>query len=217
MDSILTVTAAAESFDLVTSEDVQLELGYATSEQAWIDAKITRASAAVATHCKRVFAKQTYSELFRPDRSVEALVLAEYPVRSVTSVTVDGTALETTDYEVDPASAMVYRLCGDARICWYGCKITVAYIAGYVLPDTVPDEDEETDDVPDLPQDIQDAMILLMSSARAAKGRDPTLKSEDIPGVRSSSWWIGGVGDDTAAFPPEVAALLAPHVRPVMA
>lgn len=207
MKSILTVTVAADGFNLTTREAVKLDLGItANDELAWIDAKLPRASGAIARYCRRTFARQTYSELFRPERDrahrLEALRLSHYPVASITSVTVDGTVLSATGYELDAATGLVYRLCNDSRTCWAGCKITVVYIAGYTLPGVTGR---------DLPQDIEEAAIMLIKSARAAKTRDPALKSIDLPGVMSATYWIGDAPEE--ALPPEVCALLQPYVK----
>lgn len=209
MQSILTVTAAASSFNLTTVPMIKTELGItASGPNTWVDAKLPRASAAIASYCRRTLAKQTYSELFRLDGAIERIILSEYPVITLTSVTEDGVVLAATDYELDTDTGVLYRLCSDYRTCWTACKITVVYIAGFVLPGTA------SPAVRTLPQDLEDAALRLIKAEYNARQRDPMLKSQDIPGVIAETYWVGAPSDDSAAMPPEVTALLNPHRRP---
>jgi hypothetical protein len=50
----------------------------------------------------------------------------------------------------------------------------------------------------------------------ASRGRDPTLRSESIPGVIDRQFWVGAVGDP-AMLPPRVLASLSGFRRPFVA
>jgi hypothetical protein len=51
-----------------------------------------------------------------------------------------------------------------------------------------------------------------MSDYWAAKGRDPSVKSEEIPGVIRTDYWVGAVGE-AGELPPRVVMKLAPYRR----
>ncbi len=213
--SILTVTSPATNFDLTTISDVRLDLELtATDDDAWFAKAIKRASATAANYCNRVFAQQSYSEEFMRDefrsqyRDQEPLRLAQFPVTTVASVTEDGVVTDASLYELDGKAGLLHRLSGDAngREQWTGCKIVVAYTAGYVLSGASRN----------VPADLEDAVIRLVKAAHFARKRDPMLRSEDVSGVLSQSWWIGSASDN-GAIPPDIRSLLDEYYVPLVA
>jgi hypothetical protein len=63
---MLTVVDEASSYDLATLAVVKAALGLTGGEEdATLSALITRASAAIAKYCNRVFAQETIEESFR--------------------------------------------------------------------------------------------------------------------------------------------------------
>jgi len=199
MKSILTVTSAADSHDLTMLATVKGELGIASSVQGndgQITAWIHQASGIIASECNRVFARETVSEQFRPNRSMDVLSLTRYPVSSISSINENDEALAATDYEVDKESGLLYRMSNDNRTCWQYGKIVVVYIGGYDIP-------------VELPQPIERACILLVKQMRSSATRDPMLKSQEVPGVLSQAFWVGDIGNNS--LPPEVSSLIAPY------
>lgn len=196
MMSIVTVTVPAVSQDLTVLATVKNELGITsdTNDDAKLAVYIKQASDAVSAWCRRVFGQETVSETFRPSFQVGKLILDRRPVSSITSVTEDGTALSASDYELDAESGMVTRLYSDCQSNWSASKITVVYVAGYELLDS-------------LPHSIEKATILLVKNYYYSGPRDPLMKSVDIPGVMSESYWVG----DNGSIPDEVADLLGPY------
>lgn len=89
------------------------------------------------------------------------------------------------------------RLSDDVPACWGTSKIVVQYIAGYAL-----------DDVPD---DIQRAVIMLVSQYRYSAERDPQLRSEATEGAGSSSYFDGL---ENSGLSPEVLGALSKHRKP---
>lgn len=224
MESLLTVTTPATSFNLTTREAVKAELDLKSNDlNTWIDLKLPRLSAICSAYCRRVFAKQTYSEIIRPDRRTgdtrpvgtlsrltrmtappEYIGLHEYPIVSITSVDEDGTILVlNTDYEYDPRIAGLYRLGSETRVPWEALKTTVVYQAGYVLPGNAN---------ANLPGDIEEAILTFMKMAYRGRTRDPSLRSQDIPGVIAETYWVD-TGRDAADVPPQVASMLDRHRR----
>lgn len=213
------ITTAAATTDLTTLDSVKLELGItATDEDDYLTAKIDRISSTIcsylnvkpATDGTRSLGRETLVETFRQpmvrfiprlQRLNLELLLSRYPVTSIASIVVDGTALLTTEYEVDGATGILYRLTTDSvRTFWVGASIVVTYTAGWLLPN---------DSGNNMPFDIEDAAIGLIKLARAARERDPLVKSENFAGILATTYWTPSPGDDP--IPPDIAYKLAPY------
>lgn len=201
MLSILTVTVPASSTALTDLASVQAELSLPGSEDAgYLQTQIAASSAAIASWCSRVFARETVQEVWRPEIPTEFLMLARVPVASITSVIEDGVTLSASDYEVDPASGFLWRLSSDQRSWWRARKITVTYAGGYILP---PAQGRT------LPEDVQRACVLMVAAQYNARGRDPMLRSEAAQDVGQVSYLDPRAGME--AMPPQAAALLQPY------
>jgi len=202
--SILTVTVPAATHDLTTIETIKDELditGTASDERLY--RWISEASGFIENYCGRVFAAETLSEMWRGLSRHYAnaggrmpLILTRRPVFAITSVTVDGTALTADQYEMDPATGMLWRLSSDCRIHWCAAKITVVYTAGYPL-------------LGGLPYGIETACIETIKHRLAARNRDPNLKMQEIPGELVQQWWVAGANEE--GVPAEIRAMLDPH------
>lgn len=199
MDSILTVTDAADTQDLTILSTVKSELEItATTDDDFLGTLITESSVAIATYCNRVFGKETVSEQFRLTCRRDKLMLARVPVDTITSVTVDGTALESDGYEIDKTTGFLYRLSGDCRTCWTGSKIVVVYSAGFTL-------------LTELPYDIERAAIDLVKRRYFARSRDASLRSVDVPDVIEEQYWGGQNAPTVGGLPEDIARSLDPY------
>lgn len=203
MKSVLTVVTPAESVDLTVLANVKAELGISTTaEDVNLETWIDQASGVITGACNRVFGKETVTESFRnrvPLIEPERIVLRRTPVTSITSVVENGTTLvEDTDYEIDYDSGIMTRLSGDYETRWSFRTLVVTYAGGYDLLGT-------------LPIAIEKATIVLVKQFRSAANRDPLLKSEEIPGVLTQTFWVGGTGDKSNGIPHEVETLIAPY------
>jgi hypothetical protein len=167
----------------------------------------------VVDYLGRPLALETVVETFRPPggtfrgggfldhpRDADLLRLSRYPVTSISSVVIDGTALDpAADWEIDAEPALLYRLGPFGTLAgWYGAVIAVTYAAGYALPD-------------DLPRPIGQACLLLLRHRWMTGDRDPTIRAENVSGVIDTQYWVGGMPGENAAMPPEAAALLNPY------
>jgi hypothetical protein len=212
MKSIVTVLATAPSYDLTTLATAREELGAKRKDDAKLRRWITDASAGVMDYLGRPLALETVIETFRPaggayrggglldhPRDANVLRLSRYPITSISSVAIDGTALDpASDWELDPEPALLYRLgTVGTGAGWYGAVIAVTYAAGYALPD-------------DQPRPIGQACLLLLRH-RWTGDRDPTIRAENVSGVIDTQYWVGGLPGENAAMPPEAAALLNPY------
>lgn len=210
MRSIVTVNTAATETDLTTLERVKLELGITSdTSNDLLSAKINEASSAIQAYLGFVLGRETVTETFRPDTYHvwrEQLLLTRTPVVSITSAEEDDVTVETDEYEVDSGTGSLYRLDSSGyRSCWQFCKSAeVVYVAGYKMPGEVGRN---------LPEAIEAACIALVRSFWFNRTRDPLVKSEEIPGVMSQSYWIGGVGQ-SGELPPDVITMLHPFRRP---
>lgn len=209
--SILTVVTPATTYDLTVLATVKSELGITdTASDAKLDLWIDQASGIFAAECNRVFAKETISEQFRLRRSdclvrsrQDSLILARYPVASITSVTEDDVVLAATDYEVDKATGLLYRLSGGTRINWCAQKVVVVYVGGYDL-------------LPELPQEIERAVISLVKQYHFGATRDPLLRGEEVVGVQRYDYRVSS-GSDDGAYPPEFEKMVQKYRRIVVA
>jgi hypothetical protein len=210
MQSILTVTGAATSYDLTTLVNVKAELGITTgASDAVLRRYISGASQAAAQYCNRVFVVEAVSEQFLPvpfNRlfcgGVAPLQLSRWPLTAVSSVVEnDETLAVTDDYLVDPVNGQFTRVTdsGFPRN-WKNTPITAVYSAGYAT----------------IPADLEDAVIRMVTKRYSAKGRDATLKQENIPGVRDVQYWIA-TGAEAGNMTPDVVDILDNYRVPVAA
>jgi hypothetical protein len=139
------------------------------------------------------------------DVSPTVLVLDRAPVATIASVVVDGVTYDASRYRLDPKTGELFALhsSGYPSVWIFWNSVIVNYEGGYILP---PASDR------DLPKGIEGACIDLLSSYWAAKGRDPAVRSEEVPGVISKQYWVGAVGED-GELPPSVVMKLAPFRR----
>jgi hypothetical protein len=165
----------------------------------------------VSQYCNRVFPAETITEQFwaQRDRSpriipggVSNLQLARWPIQSVTSVTENGIVLvQDIDFKIDSANGQLIRLDinGYPKL-WPVYPIVVVYVGGFS----------------EIPVDVQDAVVRMVSRRYAARGRDPNLRQENIPGVIERSWWIS-TGTDSGNMSPDISDILDNYRVPVVA
>jgi hypothetical protein len=216
---LLEVVTPAPNQDLVTLADVRDELGAARGQDTRLKRYITSASSIIATHTRRVWREETVIETFyssyfggygygwgwgwgwqhshRHDGKPKPLVLARYPVSSITSVWSGADLLDPAGYFVDKDKGLLYQWDGATIMPWTHCANTVAvtYVAGYSLAD--------------VPPDVQQAAMTAIRVRYFSHGRDPYLRSINVPGVQEESYWAG---PDQSALPPEAVGLLEKHI-----
>lgn len=202
MHSVVTVLGPTSPvYDLTTVEAVNAELNLTsdTANDAEVAGQITAASRIIATECGLIdpvaFALQDVSERFhvRYHERLHALPLSQYPVATITSVTVNSILLDSINYELDPRSGLLWRL---NHGHWHG-DITVIYQGGYDLPD-------------DAEPSLARACIELIRSQRNVVGSDANVR--DI-------WWgenrisYFGPQQMNGSMPASIAPLLEPFKR----
>jgi hypothetical protein len=186
--STVTVTTPASSQDLASVAAVKTELQItASTDDIWLQDKVTEASQVIAAYCGRSFGLETVTQIFRLDDQPQALQLARYPVTAITSVTEDADLLTSDLYEAQPNSGLLRRLSSDRSIGWTANKVTVVYQAGYALPASAPAA-------------LRDACLMMVKARIAARTRDPLIKSEEAPDIYRFEYWVGGVTDDGSIY-----------------
>ncbi len=189
MISSLTITTAASDRKLLTTAETRAAAGVTGSgEDAALTALEARVAACIMAECNiavgsgaiPTLRRETLTEVFYQVRAAQLILSRRHEV-SVTSIVVDGTSLDATEWLVEPESGFVYRLSDDAPAGWCFTKATVVYEAGF---DTVPG---------DLVQAASDALRAFYLEA----SRDPAVKSErvsvnDVDEVERQ-FWVGAI------------------------
>jgi uncharacterized phiE125 gp8 family phage protein len=223
MRSVVEIVTPAESELLTTLDRVKAELQITTDvNDEILQAKIAEASSDIQAAVGKRLPWEGVKETFwhdddrHPQRAVHfgnpaqtTLFLNRTPVAAIASVTVDDIVLDPSEYRLDPDAGLLDRLLTEGIPCaWcFRKSVVVAYTGGYTLPGQ---------DGRNLAYAIEGAVVALVSDYWASRGRDPTLRSESIPGVIDRQFWVGAVGDP-GLLPPRVLASIAPFRRPAVA
>lgn len=205
-----TAPSGGARYDLTSLATVKTELDIATGkDDAFIRSLISRASAAAASYCNRVFPVETVTDEILAQRiptrfvipgTFEPLTLSRWPVTAVTTVTEDSIDLvEGTDFRIDYAKGQLIRLrVSGLPTAWPVCPISVTYSTGYAT----------------IPADAVDAVVRMVKNRWFNRTRDATLKQQTIPGVIEQQFWIA-TGAEAGAMTPDVTDLLDAYKIPV--
>lgn len=68
-----------------------------------------------------------------------------------------------------------------------------------------------------VPDDVEDACLRLLTGRYHGKGRDPTLMESDMPMQGRQRWWISTSSGQKSGLPPEIASMLDNYHVPVIA
>lgn len=199
---MLTVTQAAMDRTLLTMPEMRDAVGVANNaSDGELQPLGDRIAAVIAQHCKvagdgvnpPTLREETISEVFRLERRFRNLPLSRRHVTGVVSVVHNGATLTAEDYELNAGAGLLGRLINDWPSSWTEGKVTVTYKAGFST----------------VPADLKMAATKLARMYWSEKDRNPLVKSETIPDVLTTSYWVGSLGD--GALPPDIADLLAPY------
>ncbi|SHJ70356.1 Phage gp6-like head-tail connector protein [Bradyrhizobium lablabi] len=206
------LSTALQNYDLTTIDEVKDELSILdNSKDATLKRYITSASAAASQYCNRKFQAEQLQDEFWPDREpfqytlpggVDVLQLSRWPVIApIISVVENGIALvENTDFRVNYDTGTLIRL--DSLNFyprkWAAWPIVAKFVGGFA----------------DIPEDIEDAIIRMVTRRYASKGRDPNLKQQSIPGVIEQQFWIS-TGTESGNFANDIADVLNSYRVPV--
>lgn len=204
---------------LTTLEAVKEELNISAgdaSQDTYLARLINAASEAIERYCDRHFEKASLIEKVAGQGS-QRILLSRTPILSVTSVTLSGSVLAPSEYEVEAEAGMIYRSTGwpwsamhrpgivqDPYPGSETKNIEVTYTGGYVLPK---DEDLTANPpvVRTLPYDLEEACIATVKTWFRAKGADLNRTSRRLMDV-GDTW-------DRRALPEPVKETLGPWRR----
>ena len=207
MRSTVEITVAPTVTRLTTLQRVKEELSIeGSASDGILGAKIDEATSDIEAHLARTLSRATVTQTLWNVGYSEYILLRRYPVASIVSVTVDDIAVDSDEYRLDGDSGILYRLDASGYPCaWWSCKsIVVVYAGGYLLPG-------ETNR--NLPPALESAAVDLVSSYWSSRGRDATVKAEDVPGLGRVEYWVGAVGE-SGELPPSVVTKISPFRRP---
>lgn len=184
---------------------IKLDFDLTTGEHdAWLLAKLSEASEAIATHCNRAFGRTVVNEQFRLRADRDSLILTGYPVASIATVMDGDEELDEYEWEADYRTGLLYRLDGYGnRSCWIAGEVVVTYTYGWVLPG---------ESGRDLPADIESAVLIQIKGDWFSRKRDPMVKEVEVPDVIRRAYWVDSIGTTSSALHPEVIAKLSKYV-----
>ena len=131
------MTMAVGLYALTTLAGVKVYvpgLGTATTYDTLLESLIDAISARAETYCNRKFITRTYTAEVYDGNNEEYLILKQWPIVSVTSITEDDNSLTlTTDYQIINDNGQLYRVDN----YWSDAEprnILITYDAGYLFP-----------------------------------------------------------------------------------
>ena len=118
-NNALTTLAAVKSYLKITSD----------TDNSLLEDLINASSNAIERYCERTFKEQLFTDEEYDGNGLNGLYLRQYPVKSITSVTVEGTSLNIIDYKCKKNNGKLIRNNG----IWPTGEINilVTYTAGY--------------------------------------------------------------------------------------
>jgi hypothetical protein len=177
---------------LVNLATVKTDLGISgSSEDTKLERYIHVATDAIEKYCRRTFSRDTAIVEKVAGFGTEKLRVARAPINSITSITYDGTTVDSDDYKIHNANAgLIFRSGGwwwDAHLTPSAARrplpgsedklYTVTYDGGWY---TQPQDDADGAVTRNLPYDIEEAAIELVRVIYLSKNRDPSVRSEKL-------------------------------------
>lgn len=209
------ITVPATNSDLTTLEVVKRELGISPDspppdspslQDERLSDFISTASNLIANYCNRdTFGLQTYEQAEFLRRPCDGIVLAGDLNPTITSVSLNGTTLDTSAFVLDGSVLRRPILPWphpESFWGWHGGQIVIVYTSGFNLPGGAP---------PALARAAQD----IVYSFWASSTRDQTIRSEQVEGVGAMTYATSGL----SALPiaPDRLIALARYTLPSLA
>lgn len=211
---------------LTTVVAVETEIGITAGSDSRIEGWIEIASEMIQEYLSRVlYRRSAISETVRGEGS-PYMVLEAPPINTLTSISYDGVALASTDYEIDDAAVGSIYFIGRPMLwnAYTGEGVsrdpvpgterklyTVVYDGGWITPgQSAAAAGTYTGQTVSVPKPIQRACILAVVDMRARAGMSPDVASES---ALSYSVAYRGTLDDESGYglPAMVRSLLKPY------
>ena len=173
------------------------ELGL-TSDGGTVDARVTRyinaASEAISAYCRRPFEKATVTDEKHPTDGSLRIVVKRTPIISVTSIVVDDDTIDSDNFVVEDADAgLIYsyvqfplqgfRRSGIAQHHAPGSSppdTAVTYVGGFITEPQTADGGTYDGETPNLPADLEQACVELVTWYFRRKGTPGLVVEERI-------------------------------------
>ncbi|MEI9804095.1 MAG: hypothetical protein WDN48_06025 [Pseudolabrys sp.] len=203
----MAVTVPASDLTLLTLDELRDATGVTSGQDAKLAALGRAVASAITSRCNVPAAGahtptlrvETLSESFRLECPVDELVLGRRPVTEIVSVTEGGVLLTADEYELHAGAGILYRLCNPERAWWSSCgKTMVVYSAGWAS----------------VPENLRSAAKKLATLLWSEGGRDPSLRSFELPDVISKTYWVGPTDDPLISN--EIDDLLRDYINPMV-
>lgn len=188
-----TVTSAASNRSLLTIAEIKSALGITTSDR---DAELTalglQVSDIISEECCvpsdgvaiPTLMRETIEESARITRCTLPLVLSRRFVASISSVAIDGTALDDVEYEIDRSPGLLTRLSDGKPIAWEAStKVVVTYTAGFS----------------EIPGSLKRAALTVLREQYSEDQRNPLIKRERNDGIGEIEWWVNASSGSSGA------------------
>lgn len=190
---MITVDTAASDTNLTIRTTFKTEANVSgVTDDGFIDSLISQASDAIRKYCGRKFERESITETM-PGTGSSRLLVTRTPIVTLTSVTVNGTLVDSDEYTLEdadlglllrhddgtppapkPWSTPAYLHMGLSREIVKSSgsnNISVVYVAGYLLPG---------EGSPTLPSDIERACLDIIKARYLARENDPNIRSQKI-------------------------------------
>ncbi len=194
-------TPATET-KLISLAEIKQDLGIIdTASDVKLGDLIKAATTRIQNICGRVnFGSATVLETIydRPGHC-RPIWLKHWLVTAINSVSEGGTVLSAAEYQIEDGRKL-WRMNGSHRISWGYGPVVVNYAGGYNLPTSCPD-------------DLKRICANLIREVWFSLQRDPLVKSEEIPGVMSQSYWIGDIAGRSGGLSDSDYAVLANYTN----
>lgn len=199
---------------------VKAELGITvTTHDDFLTRAINIASQSIEMYCNRKFSYNAAKVEKVAGFGTQNLIATLTPLKSITSIKFDAALVAATDYSIADANAgFIFR---DTGWLWTAASIRgvtydpypgsekaqyeLTYAGGYITQPRV-------DAIPlltrDLPYDLEDACVRLVSQRYADKGGELGIKSESL-----MSYSVSYGEDDPSGIPSEVRSILDRYAR----
>jgi len=188
---------SAPTSALVTTAEARAVCGVSgTADDAWIDALIARASAAVEAFIGQPVRSGQYTETLLMDGRAHTAWLSRWPVTAVSALDVDGAdALASYTVKHQPGGGLT-RWDERRSVPWPAGELVVSYTAGAATT----------------PPDVAAAVLETVRAWFPLRGADPTIKSATYSDGTSVAYAVALPGLPAAALD-----VLAPHRVPRVA
>lgn len=201
-ETYLLITEKRDDLNLLTIAEMRAVAGLKSNDGSQDDILKTRGLAVasgIMSECRVVpgdgnnptLLQETVEETIE-SVDVRDLYLSRRFNITISSVTVDGTALDPSEYRAKSESGQFNRLCNGVTRRWCACSMVVAYQAGFA----------------DVPPELKQAATDFFRALTIEATRDPYVKSQtkDIPGVlrTETELWSGSLlGMASTSFVPD--------------